>query len=198
MKKLLPFLEEDITTDRLEAFSDGVLAVVITIMVLELKPPQGASAEDLTPVIPILLAYILSFVFIAIYWNNHHQLFHATKRVTGGVMWANLHLLFWLSLIPAATAWVGEHPANHWPAALYGIVAFGAAIAYFILLRVIIRSNLDVGIHLAIGRDMKGKISPVLYLLAVILAFVNPMISYAIYALVAAIWIVPDRRLAKG
>jgi len=183
-------------TSRLEAFSDGILAVVITIMVLELSPPPGSTASDLKPLVPKLLVYVLSFTFLGIYWNNHHKLFSATRNISGGIMWANLYLLFWLSLIPAVTAWVGQHPRAAWPAALYGVVAVMAAIAYSpILTRSIIRVNKDTRVAQALGSDTKGSISVVLYLAAIILAFVNPLFSYSLYAAVAAIWFIPDRRL---
>jgi uncharacterized membrane protein len=183
-------------TSRLEAFSDAILAVVITIMVLALSPPHGDSLGDLKPLVPKLLVYILSFTFLGIYWNNHHKLFSATRSTSAAVMWANLYLLFWLSLIPAITAWVGEHPRAAWPAAIYGIVAIMAAIAYSpVLTRAIIRADRVSQVAKALGPDLKGRISIVLYLLAIVMAFVNPLLSYAFYALVAAIWFIPDRRL---
>jgi len=183
-------------TSRLEAFSDAVLAVVITIMVLALGPPRGASLGDLEPLIPKLLVYILSFTFLGIYWNNHRKLFSATRSISGAVTWANLHLLFWLSLIPAITAWVGEHPRAAWPAAIYGIVAIMSAIAYSpILTKAIIHADKGSRVAKALGPDLKGRISILLYLAAIVIAFVNPLFSYVFYVLVAAIWFIPDRRL---
>ena len=192
-------------TGRLEAFSDGVLAVIITIMALELKAPAAGSftglparLTDLRSRLPALLVYILSFVFIGMYWNNHHHLLRAARRVTGGVMWANLHLLFWLSLIPVLTAWIGEHYRQPAPAATYGLVCLGAAVAYAILIRAIIRADgSDSPVAAAIGSDVKGRVSLVLYAAATGLAFVSPFISYALFAAVAVIWFVPDRRLSR-
>jgi uncharacterized membrane protein len=185
-------------TGRLEAFSDGVLAVIITIMAFELKAPVAGSFTGLRGLLPALLIYILSFVFIGIYWNNHHQLFRAARRVTGGVMWANLHLLFWLSLIPVLTAWIGEHYRQPAPAATYGLVCLGAALAYVILTRAIIRADgSDSLVAAAIGRDVKGRSSLVLYVAATGLAFVSPFISYALFVAVAVMWFVPDRRLTR-
>ena len=185
-------------TGRLEAFSDGVLAVIITIMALELRAPVGGSFTDLRDRLPALLIYILSFVIIGIYWNNHHHLLRAARRVTGGVMWANLHLLFWLSLIPVLTEWVGEHYRESAPAATYGLVGFGAAIAFTILTRAIIRADGgDSLVAQAIGRDYKGRISLVAYVAATGLAFVSPWIAYALMASVAVMWFVPDRRLSR-
>ena len=186
------------STTRLEAFSDGVIAILITIMVLELRPPHDASLEALRAVLPTFLSYVLSFVFLAIYWNNHHHMLHATSRVTGGILWANIHLLFWLSLVPFVTAWIGENHAAPVPTALYGVVLVFAAFAYTILQRKIITSQ---GPHsrlaAAVGPDRKGKISLGLYLAAIPLAFVRPAISDAIYATVAAIWLVPDPRIEQ-
>jgi uncharacterized membrane protein len=185
-------------TGRLEAFSDGVLAVIITIMALELRAPAGGSFTDLRSRLPALLIYILSFVIIGIYWNNHHHLLRAARRVTGGVMWANLHLLFWLSLIPVLTEWVGEHYRASAPAATYGLVGLGAAIAFTILTRAIIRADgNDSLVAQAIGRDNKGRISLVAYAAATGLAFVSPWIAYALIAGVAVMWFVPDRRLSR-
>ncbi|HEX7573867.1 MAG TPA: TMEM175 family protein [Bacteroidota bacterium] len=181
---------------RLEAFSDGVLAIIITIMVLELKIPQKAYVADLLPVAPVLLSYALSFVFLGIYWSNHHHLFQAVKRVNGRVLWANLHLLFWLSLTPFVTGWMGEHEFAPWPVALYGAVLFLSAVAYFILTRVLLSLHgEDSVLATAIGRDFKGKISVVIYLLAIPLAFVNSWFAGALYVLVAIMWLVPDRRI---
>ena len=184
-------------TGRLEAFSDGVLAVIITIMALELKAPVGGDFGSLRDRIPALLVYILSFTFIGIYWNNHHHLLRAARRVTGGVMWANLHLLFWLSLIPVLTEWIGEHYDKTAPAATYGLVALGSAVAFTILVRAIIRADGSASlVATAIGRDVKGRISLVTYAVATALAFVSPWISYALFAAVAVMWFVPDRRLS--
>ena len=183
-------------TGRLEAFSDGVLAVIITIMVLELKVPHSADLPALRPLIPVFLTYVLSFVFLGIYWNNHHHLLHATERVTGGVLWANLHLLFWLSLTPFVTGWMGENHFDSVPTALYGVVMLGAAIAYYILQTTIIRAQGPQStLAKAVGSDLKGKISPILYATAIPLAFVNELISDSLYVLVALIWLIPDRRI---
>jgi uncharacterized membrane protein len=183
---------------RLEAFSDGVIAILITIMVLELKIPQGSTWEALRPLVPILLTYVLSFVFLGIYWNNHHHLLKATERINGNVMWANLHLLFWLSLTPFVTGWIGENHAAAAPAAAYGVVQLCAGIAYWILQRQIVAAQ---GPHsklkAMVGRDLKGNLSPVLYGVAIGAAFVNPWISYAIYVFVALWWLVPDRRIER-
>ena len=184
---------------RMEAFSDGVLAVIITIMVLEMKSPHGTSLSALVPVIPVFLSYVLSFIYIGIYWNNHHHLLHATQRVNGATLWANLHLLFWLSLIPFTTAWVGENHLSSWPVAVYGIVLMLAGVAYFILTRALIRLHGE-GSTLAksIGRDRKGKVSVLIYAAAIPLAFVQPWIASAAYLLVAIIWLIPDRRIERG
>jgi uncharacterized membrane protein len=185
-------------TGRLEAFSDGVLAVIITIMAFGLKAPVAGSFTGLRGRLPALLIYILSFTFIGIYWNNHHHLLRAARRVTAGVMWANLHLLFWLSLIPVLTAWIGEHYRQPAPAATYGLVCLGAGLAYTILTRAIIRADgSDSPVAAAIGRDVKGRASLVVYAAATGLAFVSPFISYALFAAVAVMWFVPDRRLIR-
>ena len=185
-------------TGRLEAFSDGVLAVIITIMALELRAPVGGSFTDLRGRLPALLVYILSFVLIGIYWNNHHHLLRAARRVTGGVMWANLHLLFWLSLIPVLTGWIGEHHTESAPAATYGVVCLGAGVAFMILTRAIIRADgSDSLVAQAIGRDYKGRVSLLGYAAAVALAFVSPWIAYALFAGAAVMWLVPDRRLSR-
>ena len=185
-------------TGRLEAFSDGVLAVIITIMALELKVPVEGTFASLRERLPALLIYILSFTFIGIYWNNHHHLLRAARRMTGGVMWANLHLLFWLSLIPVLTEWIGEHYQDHAPAATYGIVCLGSAVAFVVLTRVIIRADGSSSLVAeAIGRDVKGRASLVIYAAATALAFVSPWISYALFVAVAVMWFVPDRRLAS-
>ena len=186
-------------TNRLEAFSDGVIAIIITIMVLELKVPHGATLASLRPLLPALLSYLLSFVYVGIYWNNHHHLFHSAKRVSGGILWANLHLLFWLSLFPFATAWMGDNHAAPTPTAVYGLVLLMAAIAYYVLQRRIIASQgRDSLLATALGPDWKGKLSPVFYLSAIPLAFVHPLISHALYVTVAAIWLIPDRRIEKA
>jgi uncharacterized membrane protein len=184
--------------NRLEAFSDGVIAIIITIMVLEMKVPHGDNLAALKPVLPVFLSYILSFIYVGIYWNNHHHLFTATKHVSGGILWANLHLLFWLSLFPFATAWTGENHLASTPTAAYGVVLLMAAIAYWILQRAIIaRQGRESLLATAIGRDRKGKISPALYLSAIPLAFVNPWIANGIFVLVAALWLIPDRRIER-
>lgn len=181
---------------RLEAFSDGVIAIIITIMVLELKVPDGGDFESLRPVLPHLLSYVLSFIYLAIYWNNHHHMLQATHRVNGTILWANSHLLFWLSLVPASTAWLGDHYRMAVPTAVYGVVMFFAGVAYFVLQQCIIAQE-EPGSDLgrAIGKDTKGIISSALYAASVGLAFVNPWISDAIFVFVAAIWLVPDRRI---
>jgi uncharacterized membrane protein len=184
------------TKGRLEAFSDGVLAVIITIMALELKVPHGDDLHALDEEIPVFLAYVLSFVYVGIYWNNHHHLFHVTRRISGGVMWANLHLLFWLSLLPVATGWVGANPSASWPAALYGTLQLLAAIAWVILEKRIIAVNgQDSELAQAVANGAKEKISPVIYATAIGLAFVKPWVADALYAIVGIIWIVPDRRI---
>jgi len=186
------------TKGRLEAFSDGVIAVIITIMVLELKVPHGAEAAALAPLAATFLTYVLSFVFTAIYWNNHHHLLHAVHHVTGGTLWANMHLLFWLSLVPFVTGWMDENHFAPIPVAAYGLVLLCAGIAYFILTRVLLATHgHDSLLAKALGSDFKGKISVVLYLAAVALAFVQPWISLAIYVLVALMWLVPDQRFER-
>jgi uncharacterized membrane protein len=184
---------------RLEAFSDGVLAIIITIMVLELRVPHGADFVALKPLIPVFLSYVLSFVYIGIYWNNHHHMLHATQSVSGSILWANLHLLFWLSLIPAATGWMGENHFAPAPTALYGVPLLMAAIAYLLLQRAILaKHGNDSLLAVAVGSDLKGKLSPVMYLVAIPAAFVSPWISGALYVLVALIWLVPDPRIEKA
>jgi uncharacterized membrane protein len=186
------------STGRLEAFSDGVIAILITIMVLELKTPEGSSWHNLAPMRPFLLAYVLSFLYLGIYWNNHHHLLHAAKHVTGSVLWANLHLLFWLSLIPFVTRWVGEFPEASEPAAIYGGVLLAAGAAYWILQRALIRAEgPDSLLAKAIGRDLKGNLSPVLYVFGIALAFVESWMAEAMYAAVALMWLVPDRRIER-
>jgi uncharacterized membrane protein len=185
------------TKSRLEAFSDGVLAVIITIMVLEIKVPKEDGFEALVELGPKFCGYLVSFVYIGIYWNNHHHLMHLAARISGGVMWANLHLLFWLSLVPMCTGWAGEHPSASWPAATYGVTLFMAGVGWLILQRTLIARNggKDSALAKAIGKDMKGNLSAVLYLSAIGLAFVRAWMAEAIYAVVALIWLVPDRRI---
>jgi uncharacterized membrane protein len=186
------------TKGRLEAFSDGVIAIIITIMVLELKIPHEADLAALRPLLPIFLSYILSYFYLGIYWNNHHHLYQAVQQVNGRVLWANLHLLFWLSLLPFVTAWAGENHFATWPVALYGLVLLFAAIAYFILTRTLIRHHgKDSTLATALGRDSKGKISLVIYALAILLAFVNVWLANLLYVLVALMWLIPDRRIEK-
>ncbi|MES1165212.1 MAG: TMEM175 family protein [Verrucomicrobiota bacterium] len=181
---------------RLEAFSDGVIAVLITIMVLELKVPHGVDMHAIRPLLPVFLSYVLSFVVIGIYWNNHHHMLHAAEGISGGILWANLHLLFWLSLIPFTTAWMGENHAAPLPTAAYGLVLLCSGIAYVILQgRIIAHHGPDSKLARAVGRDRKGKASAVGYTLAIPLAFVDVRISIAIYVLFAAIWLIPDRRI---
>jgi|ERR1051325_10829578 len=186
------------SSNRLEAFSDGVIAIIITIMVLELRVPIGASLPALRPLIPVFLSYILSFVLVGIYWSNHHHLFQVVERVSGGVLWANLHLLFWLSLIPFATAWMGENHFAAGPVAVYGVVLVFAGTAYFILTRTLLRIHTpDSMLAVALGKDFKGKISIVIYLAAISLTFVRSWLAAALYVLVEIIWLVPDRRIEK-
>lgn len=183
---------------RMEAFSDGVIAILITIMVLELSAPPGTNLTALEPLAPIFLSYVLSFVFLAIYWNNHHHLLQAVKHVGGRVLWANMHLLFWLSLIPFVTSWMGGNPGVAWPAAMYGVVLLFAAIAYYILTRSLIAvDGKNSTLAVAVGRDSKGIISVIFYLVAVPAAFLFPWISYTLYVVVAIIWLIPDRRIEK-
>jgi uncharacterized membrane protein len=181
---------------RLEAFSDGVIAIIITIMVLELKVPHEATLGALAPVMPVFLSYVLSFVYVAIYWNNHHHMLHMCERVTGPILWANVHLLFWLSLTPFTTAWMGENHFAAMPTAVYGVVLLMAAIAYYILQTLIIRAQgPDSRLGKAVGSDWKGKVSPVLYLVAILVARWQPGVAQALYVTVALIWLVPDRRI---
>ncbi len=183
---------------RLEAFSDGVIAIIITIMVLELKVPHGETFADLAPEIPIFLSYVLSFVNVGIYWNNHHHLLHACRHVSGGMLWANLHLLFWLSLMPVTTAWMGENHFAAAPTALYGVVLLLSAVAYLILQSLIVRSQgAESALRKVIGEDWKGKVSGLLYAIAVAAAFLRPSVSQALYGVVALIWLVPDRRIER-
>jgi len=186
------------TRGRLEAFSDGVIAIIITIMVLEMKVPHGDRVEDLAPLVPTFLSYILSFVYVGIYWNNHHHMLHAGTEVTGAMLWANLHLLFWLSLFPFATGWMGENHFTAMPTALYGVVLLMAAIAYLLLQQAIIRAQGQNSIlRKAIGRDWKGKLSPVLYILAIVATLRSSSIAQAILVIAALIWLIPDRRIEK-
>lgn len=183
---------------RMEAFSDGVLAIIITIMVLELAPPHGTQLTDLRPLIPKFLSYVLSFIYVAIYWNNHHHLFQVVQRVDGRVLWANMLLLFWLSLIPFATAWMGENDFAAWPVALYGAILLFAALAYYLLTRALLRLHApNSPLALALGNDFKGKVSIVLYIVAILSALRVPLAADALYIVVAAIWIVPDRRIEQ-
>jgi uncharacterized membrane protein len=183
---------------RLEAFSDGVIAIIITIMVLELKVPHGADWAALKPLLPVTLCYLLSFLYVGIYWNNHHHLIKACRRVTGGIMWANLHLLFWLSLFPFVTGWMGHHPSTVVPSVLYGVVLFLAAISYYILQSLILADHgPKSGLAATFGSDIKGKLSPLLYLLGIGLSFWSPWVGNAVYVIVALIWLVPDKRVEK-
>ena len=183
---------------RLEAFSDGVLAIIITIMVLELKVPHGNTLADLCTVFPTLLGYVISFIYIGIYWNNHHHMLHAVERVNGTILWANLHLLFWLALVPFVTAWAGETRFAAWPVAAYGVVLMMAGVAYYLLSRALIRHHgADSVLALAVGKDGKGKLSVLIYLLAVPLAFYHTWLACLLYIAVAAMWLVPDRRIER-
>jgi uncharacterized membrane protein len=184
---------------RVEAFSDGVIAILITIMVLELKVPHGETLQALQPLLPVFLSYVLSFVYVGIYWNNHHHMLHVTEKVTGPMLWANLHLLFWLSLIPFATGWMGENHITAAPAALYGGVLLMCSIAYMILQKLIIASQGEHSmLKKAVGRDWKGKSSTVMYGIAILAAFVSPAISVALYVLVALMWLAPDKRIERA
>lgn len=184
---------------RLEAFSDGVIAIIITIMVLELKVPAGADPGALRPLIPVFLSYVLSFVFVGIYWSNHHHLLQVVHHVDGRILWANLHLLFWLSLTPFVTAWMGENHFADWPVALYGFVMLCASFAYFILVRSLLALHgKDSTLANALGPDLKGKVSLVFYAIAIPLAFVNSWLASGLYVLVAVIWFIPDRRIEKA
>jgi TMEM175 potassium channel family protein len=184
---------------RLEAFSDGVIAIIITIMVLEMKVPQGADLVALRPLIPVFLSYVLSFIYLGIYWNNHHHLLQAIQHVNGRILWANLHLLFWLSLIPFVTGWMGANHFAAWPVVLYGTVLWLAGLAYFILTRTLIAHHgRDSALATALGRDFKGKASLVCYAVAIPLAFVNSWVAGVLYVLVAVMWLIPDRRLEKA
>ncbi len=184
--------------NRLEAFSDGVLAIIITIMVLELKVPHGGDFKALEPLLPVFLSYVLSFIYVGIYWNNHHHLLKACRRVNGNILWANLHLLFWLSLLPFVTGWAGENHFYPLPTALYGVVLLAAALAYFLLQHFIIaEEGRDSKLAIAIGRDWKGRISLVLYAAGIIAAFIRPWLAGMIYVAVALLWFIPDRRIER-
>ena len=194
----VPAIASHMGKNRLEAFSDGVLAIIITIMVLELKVPHGSDFAALKPILPVFLSYVLSFIYVGIYWNNHHHLIKAAPRVTGAIMWANLHLLFWLSLFPFATGWMGENHFASLPAAIYGGVLLFAAIAYYILQRLIMaEAGHDSPLASSFGRDWKGKLSPVLYAIGIGLAFFRPLAAGFIYVLVALTWLIPDRRIER-
>ena len=184
---------------RFEAFSDGVIAIIITIMVLEMKVPHGQTFKALVPLIPVFSSYVLSFVYLGIYWNNHHHMLHTVHKVTGPMLWANLHLLFWLSLVPFATGWMGENHFAAAPTSLYGVVMLMAAIAYYILQQLIIASQgPDSLLKKAVGGDWKGKLSPVLYTIAIPMAFLSRWVSLGLYVLVALIWLIPDRRIERA
>ncbi|MBK8611688.1 MAG: DUF1211 domain-containing protein [Chitinophagaceae bacterium] len=183
---------------RLEAFSDGVLVIIITIMVLELKVPHGSSPEDLKPLIPVFFSYVLSFIYLGIYWNNHHHMLHSVHKVNGRILWANMHLLFWLSLTPFTTAWMGENHFETWTVALYGFVLFMAGLAYFILAKSLVRAHgKESLIAQALGKDWKGMLSVILYIVGIGLTFINPWIGFSIYILVAVMWFIPDKRIEK-
>lgn len=185
-------------TDRLQAFSDGVLAIIITVMLLEMKIPHGDDLNSLKPVLPVFLSYILSFIYIGIYWSNHHHMLYSVKHVNGAVLWANTHLLFWLSLVPFASGWMGENHFTKWPVILYGIALFMASVAYYILAQALIKLHgKNSTLAIAIGKDKKGIISVVIYIIAIITAFFNTAISLILYACVAGMWLIPDRRIEK-
>jgi uncharacterized membrane protein len=183
---------------RLEAFSDGVLAIIITIMVLEMKVPHDDSMAELMKIAPVFMSYVLSFIYIGIYWNNHHHLMHATQKISGAAMWANNHLLFWLSLMPFASGWMGENHFTKWPVIVYGVVLIMNSIAYYILVRSLLKANgKDSTLAKALGSDVKGKISTLIYAIGIGVAFFNSWISLGLYAVVAIIWLIPDRRIEK-
>jgi uncharacterized membrane protein len=183
---------------RIEAFSDGVIAIIITIMVLELKTPHGETLHALLPLLPVAMSYVLSFVYVGIYWNNHHHLFHAVKQVRGSVLWANLHLLFWLSIIPFVTSWMGENHFSQWPVMMYGFVLVMNALAFILLSKaLVVQAGPDSTIAKAVGKDRKGKISLSIYIVSVAAAFIDPRISLALYTSVALIWFIPDRRIER-
>jgi len=184
--------------ERLEAFSDGVIAIIITIMVLEMHVPRGENLAALRPLLPVFCSYVLSFVYVGIYWNNHHHMLHACHRVTGGILWANLHLLFWLSLFPFATGWMGENHFAHLPSALYGVILLAAAMAYLVLQTTIIAAEgRDSLLQRAVGRDWKGKLSPFVYIAGIVASFFSPAVAQAMYVIVALTWLVPDRRIER-
>ena len=184
--------------NRLEAFSDGVLAIIITIMVLEMKVPKGGDLQSLKPLIPVFISYVLSFIYIGIYWNNHHHMLHAVTMVNGKVLWANIHLLFWLSLTPFATAWMGENNFTLWPVVLYGFILLMAGIAYTILCRAFIALHgKDSTLAVALGNDKKGKASVILYTLGIFLSFINPWLGFGLYIIVAIMWFMPDKRIEE-
>lgn len=185
------------TTNRMEAFSDGVIAIIITIMVLELRPPHDTSLAGLRPLLPVMGSYVMSFIYLGIYWNNHHHLLHATKHIDGRALWANLHLLFWLSLVPFVTAWMGENHFTQWPVALYGAVLLMAAIAYTILVFTLMAAPGNELLESALGSDFKGKVSIVIYVAGIGLSFVNPLIGLALYVAVAVMWLIPDTRIER-
>lgn len=186
------------TKNRLEAFSDGVLAIIITIMVLELKVPHGSDLNNLLPLLPVFLSYVLSFLYIGIYWNNHHHLLHTVNKVNGGILWANLHLLFWLSLFPFVTGWMGENHFSEIPTAIYGTILLLATIAYYILQKAIIKTQGEKSdLAKALGKDLKGKLSPILYLTAIFSVAINTWIAQAIFVVVALVWVIPDKRIEK-
>jgi len=185
------------STSRMEAFSDGVIAIIITIMVLELRAPHETTLAGLRPLLPVFGSYVMSFIYVGIYWNNHHHLLHVTEHIDGRALWANLHLLFWLSLVPFVTAWMGENHFSEWPVALYGFVLFAAAIAYTILVRVLLAALGNELLASALGSDFKGKISMVIYVTAIPLAFLRPSLACVLYILVAAIWLIPDRHIER-
>ena len=183
---------------RLEAFSDGVFAIIITIMVLELHVPHGDNISDLLPMMPVFISYILSFMYVGIYWNNHHHMIYAAERINGAILWSNLNLLFWLSLIPFVTAWMGENHFSRWPVILYGLLLIMNGIAYTILCRLLIKeAGADSPLAEALGKDWKGKVSVIVYAVAVGLAFINPWLAFSIYVIVALMWFIPDRRIEK-
>ncbi|MBL8470295.1 MAG: DUF1211 domain-containing protein [Rhodocyclaceae bacterium] len=184
---------------RLEAFSDGVIAIIITIMVLEMKVPHGDRLESLLPVLPVFLSYVLSFIYVGIYWNNHHHMLHASSRISGGVLWANLYLLFWLSLFPFATGWMGENHFAAGPSALYGFVLLMAAIAYYLLQQCIIKSEGESSLlRTALGQDWKGKLSPLVYLVAIVSTYFVPWLAQGLYLAMALVWLIPDRRIERA
>ena len=182
----------------MEAFSDGVVAIIITIMVLELHVPHGNSITDLAPLLPVFLSYVLSFVYIGIYWNNHHHMIYAVEKINGGILWGNLNLLFWLSLVPFVTAWMGENHFSKWPVILYGVVLFMNGISYSLLCSLLLKeAGANSALAQALGKDWKGKLSVIIYAVAIALAFLNAWIAFALYVLVAVMWFIPDRRIEK-